>query len=95
MSKLKFKHMARMAPQLSRQDLRRWGNSLGVCLPAAIARECRLHDNQTVDPTLADHGGADPARACASFLAGWREKTPFRVWVTIEKNFFHGHHPSI
>ena len=37
------------APQLPRQDLRRWGNSLGVPLPAAIAREARLHDNQTVD----------------------------------------------
>jgi hypothetical protein len=31
-----------MAPQLPRQDLRRWGNSLGVRLPAAIAREARL-----------------------------------------------------
>ena len=38
-----------MAPQLPRQDLRRWGNSLGVRLPAAIAREARLHDNQTVE----------------------------------------------
>ena len=28
-----------MAPQLPRQDLRRWGNSLGVRLPAAIARK--------------------------------------------------------
>jgi hypothetical protein len=31
-----------MAPQLPRQDLRRWVNSLGVHLPAAIAREARL-----------------------------------------------------
>ena len=38
-----------MAPQFPRQDLRRWGNSLGVRLPAAIAREARLHDNQTVE----------------------------------------------
>ena len=38
-----------MAPQLPRQDLRRWGKSLGVRLPAAIAREAQLHDNQTVE----------------------------------------------
>ena len=38
-----------MAPQLPRQDLRRWGNSLRVRLPAAIAREARLQDNQTVE----------------------------------------------
>ena len=31
-----------MAPQLPRQDLRRWGNSLWVRLPAAIVREARL-----------------------------------------------------
>lgn len=37
------------ARQLPRQDLRRWGNCLGVRLPAAIAREARLHDNQTVE----------------------------------------------
>jgi len=39
----------RMAPQLPRQDRRRWGNSIGVLLPAAIARGARLHDNQTVE----------------------------------------------
>jgi antitoxin component of MazEF toxin-antitoxin module len=87
MSKLKFKRMAQIAPQLSRQDLRRWGNSLGVCLPAAIARESRLHGNQSVDPMLETYGGADPARACASFLAGWREKTPFRFWIKFKKFF--------
>jgi antitoxin MazE len=38
-----------MARQLPTQDLRRWGNSLGVRLPAAIARQARLHDNQTVE----------------------------------------------
>jgi len=31
-----------MAYQLPRQELRRWGNSLGVRLSAAIARETRL-----------------------------------------------------
>ena len=44
---LNVRHL--MASQLPRQDLRRWGNSLGVRLPAAIAREARLHDNQTVE----------------------------------------------
>ena len=37
-----------MAAASSRQSLRRWGNSLGVRLPAAISREAGLHDNQTV-----------------------------------------------
>jgi antitoxin MazE len=38
-----------MAAQLPRQDIRRWGNSLGVRLPAAIAREAGLRDSQTVE----------------------------------------------
>ncbi|MFM7641746.1 MAG: AbrB/MazE/SpoVT family DNA-binding domain-containing protein [Cyanobium sp.] len=39
-----------------RQDLRRWGNSLGVRLPAAIAREAGLHDNQTVELKVVAEG---------------------------------------
>ncbi|MBM5817577.1 MAG: AbrB/MazE/SpoVT family DNA-binding domain-containing protein [Cyanobacteria bacterium K_Offshore_surface_m2_239] len=45
-----------MATQFPRQDLRRWGNSLGVRLPAAIAREARLHDNQTVELKVVAEG---------------------------------------
>lgn len=29
-------------------DIKRWGNSLGVRLPAAVAREARLHVDQRV-----------------------------------------------
>ena len=45
-----------MAAQPPRQDLRRWGNSLGVRLPAAIAREAHLHDNQTVELKVIPEG---------------------------------------
>ncbi|MFM9047540.1 MAG: AbrB/MazE/SpoVT family DNA-binding domain-containing protein [Cyanobium sp.] len=45
-----------MATQLPRQDLCRWGNSLGVRLPAAIAREAGLHDNQTVELKVVAEG---------------------------------------
>lgn len=29
-------------------DIKRWGNSLGVRLPAAVAREAHLHEDQRV-----------------------------------------------
>ena len=29
-------------------DIKQWGNSLGVCLPAAVAREAHLHVDQRV-----------------------------------------------
>lgn len=45
-----------MAARLPRQDLRRWGNSLGVRLPAAIAREAGLQDNQTVELMVVAEG---------------------------------------
>lgn len=45
-----------MAVRLPRQDLRRWGNSLGVRLPAAIAREAGLQDNQTVELMVVAEG---------------------------------------
>ncbi|MFM7086093.1 MAG: AbrB/MazE/SpoVT family DNA-binding domain-containing protein [Cyanobium sp.] len=45
-----------MAVQFPRQHLRRWGNSLGVRLPAVIAREARLHDNQTVELKVVAEG---------------------------------------
>jgi antitoxin MazE len=39
-----------------RQSLRRWGNSLGVRLPAAISREAGLQDNQTVELRVVAEG---------------------------------------
>jgi antitoxin MazE len=45
-----------MATPPTRQDLRRWGNSLGVRLPAALAREAGLHDNQTVELKVVAEG---------------------------------------
>ena len=45
-----------MAVRLPRQDLRRWGKSLGVRLPAAIAREAGLRDNQTVELMVVAEG---------------------------------------
>jgi antitoxin MazE len=38
------------------QDLRRWGNSLGVRLPAAITRQAHRHDNQTVELKVITEG---------------------------------------
>lgn len=39
-----------------RQALRRWGNSPGVRLPAAIAREAGLRDDQTVELKVVAEG---------------------------------------
>ena len=33
-------------------DIKRWGNSLGVRLPAAVAREAHLHADQRVRVTV-------------------------------------------
>ncbi len=38
-----------MAAPRPRQGLRRWGNSLGVRLPAAIAKAAGLRNDQTVE----------------------------------------------
>ena len=45
-----------MATDAPRQALRRWGNSLGVRLPAAIARQAHLQDRQTVELTVVEEG---------------------------------------
>ena len=37
-------------------DIKAWGNSLGVRLPAAIAREARLREHQRVQLTVDDLG---------------------------------------
>ena len=33
-------------------DIKKWGNSLGVRLPAAVAREAKLHADQRVQITV-------------------------------------------
>ena len=45
-----------MTNTASRQALRRWGNSLGIRLPAAIARAAHLRENQDIELTLVDEG---------------------------------------
>lgn len=45
-----------MTNTASRQALRRWGNSLGIRLPAAIARAAHLRENQDIELTLIDEG---------------------------------------
>lgn len=35
-------------------DIKRWGNNLGVRLPAAVAREAKLHADQRVRITVED-----------------------------------------
>ncbi len=36
-------------------DIKRWGNNLGVRLPAAVAREARLHVDQRVRISVEDN----------------------------------------
>ena len=45
-----------MAAPHPRQALRRWGNSLGVRLPAAIAKAAGLRDDQTVELNVVANG---------------------------------------
>jgi antitoxin MazE len=45
-----------MAATPSRQSLRRWGNSLGIRLPAAIAREAQLQVDQAVELSVVEGG---------------------------------------
>jgi len=45
-----------MASATSQQALRRWGNSLGVRLPVAIAREAHLLEDQQVELTVVEDG---------------------------------------
>lgn len=80
-----------MACQLPRQDLSRWGNSLGVRLPAAIAREARLHDNQTVELKVVADGvlirPVQPRLSLAERLASYTpmegEDTEAMAWDPI------------
>ena len=40
----------------SRQALRRWGNSLGVRLPVAIARAAHLQEDQDIELSVVEDG---------------------------------------
>lgn len=53
---LLFKHPILMAATPSRQALRRWGNSLGIRLPASIAREAQLQEDQAVELSVVEGG---------------------------------------
>lgn len=53
---MKFIRPESMAPARSRQAVRRWGNSLGIRLPSALAREARLQEDQEVELTVVDDG---------------------------------------
>jgi antitoxin MazE len=58
---LKCKRLVAMASPLSRsmparQSLRRWGNSLGIRLPAAIARQAHLQEDQDVELSVVEDG---------------------------------------
>ncbi len=58
---LKFKRVVAMASPLSRpmparQSLRRWGNSLGIRLPAAIARQAHLQEDQDIELSVVEDG---------------------------------------
>ncbi|WP_341883407.1 AbrB/MazE/SpoVT family DNA-binding domain-containing protein [Synechococcus sp. UW140] len=45
-----------MTSASSKQALRRWGNSLGVRLPVAIAREAHFLEDQEVELTVVEEG---------------------------------------
>ena len=77
-----------MAAASSRQALRRWGNSLGVRLPAAVSREAGLHDNQTVELRVTAEGvlirPVEPRRSLAERLTAYTpmegEPTEAMAW---------------
>ncbi|HEX9719577.1 MAG TPA: AbrB/MazE/SpoVT family DNA-binding domain-containing protein [Ramlibacter sp.] len=45
---LTFRHLERQAMAEAVLDIKQWGNSLGVRLPAAVAREAHLRVDQRV-----------------------------------------------
>lgn len=53
---LLFIRLILMAATPSRQALRRWGNSLGIRLPASIAREAQLQEDQAVELSVVEGG---------------------------------------
>ncbi len=77
-----------MASSRPRQALRRWGNSLGVRLPAAISREAGLRDNQTVELRVVAEGvlirAVEPRLSLEERLAAYvpmeAEPTEMMAW---------------
>lgn len=73
------------------QAVRRWGNSLGIWLPSAIAREAQLLEGQDVELTVVDEGVLiRPARqrlSLAERLARYQpmeaEATEMMAWDAI------------
>lgn len=65
-----------MAPAISKQALRRWGNSLGVRLPVAIAREAHFLEDQEVEITVVEEGvlirAAQPHLSLEERLAAYK-----------------------
>ena len=53
---LLFIRLSPMTATPSRQALRRWGNSLGIRLPASIAREAQLQVDQAVELSVVEGG---------------------------------------
>lgn len=53
---LLFIRLIPVATTPSRQALRRWGNSLGIRLPASIAREAQLQVDQAVELSVVEGG---------------------------------------
>jgi antitoxin MazE len=53
---LLFKRLMPVGATPSRQALRRWGNSLGIRLPASIAREAQLQVDQAVELSVVEGG---------------------------------------
>ena len=77
-----------MAAPRPRQALRRWGNSPGVRLPAAIAKEAGLRDDQTVELKVVADGvlirPVQPRLSLAERLAAYapmpNEPTEAMAW---------------
>lgn len=75
----------------TRQAVRRWGNSLGVRLPAAIVREAHLLEDQPVELTVVEEGilirPARPRLSLAERLERYRpmeaEATEMLAWQPI------------
>ena len=53
-------------------DIKKWGNSLGVRLPAVIAREARLKENQKV--RIETDGGQVTIRAAENSLLSLEQR---------------------
>ena len=54
-----------------RTKIRKWGNSLGVRIPSALAEDARLHEGADVDVTIREgHLVIVPVLSLAELVAG-------------------------